>query len=132
MNLEGKMSNTIFNFIILLWRWYLSIVLWVFVSLCFICFLSRRITLCKSDFVCGVWKSRTDKKKKKPWKVIPTYRKILSKKKDDKEHSNCELGGNHWHSIYTEWHNPYSKSDISKIHLLFEVTKEHCDLVWMV
>lgn len=72
------------------------------------------------------------KKKKKPWKVIPTYRKILSKKKDDKEHSNCELGGNHWHYIYTEWHNPYSKSDISKIHLLFEVTKEHCDLVWMV
>lgn len=132
MNLEDKMSNAIFNFIILLWRWYLSIVLWVFVGLCFVCFLSRRITLCKSDFVCGVCKSRTDKKKKKPWKAIPTYRKILSKKKDDKEHRNCELGGNHWNSIYTEWRNPYSKSDISKIHLLFEVTKEYCDLVWMV
>lgn len=132
MNLEGKMSNTIFNFIILLWRWYLSIVLWVFVSLCFFVFFQGELLYAKVILFVEFEKAGLIKKKKKPWKVIPTYRKILSKKKDDKEHSNCELGGNHWHSIYTEWHNPYSKSDISKIHLLFEVTKEHCDLVWMV
>lgn len=130
MNLKGKMSKAIFNFIILLWRWCLRVVVWVFVCLCFVCFPPRRMTSCKSDVVCSVWRSMSGKVNLRHFPYLQTYSE--QRKGLRRAQLETELRGKHWHPIYTESHNPYSKSDTSKLDLLFEVTREHCDLIWMV